>query len=332
MAFHFSLALAGWLSSRWQPCERLPDRRLPRVNVGGAIGGSWETVDARPLAGQRITALLTDARGVLWVGTEERGLASWDGENWRTYGSADGLPDNRIVALFADREGRLWVSTGTGLGYLPADGGPFRRIGLNGLRTLPILAFAQTADGSILFGGISGLQAWRADDALQQTPEMDGQRVLALKVGRDGILWAGTMTGLWRGEGSHWQRESSVGAGRITALHESAGGLLYAGGDAAGKPALWQLAEGRWQVGEHAHPRPNGGDRRAERQPLAWRNARRRCGAGRDLGELRSRLVALGNRDGPNRGPRWRALDRDDQRPGGPPARFGCTQDRDQEH
>ena len=248
LLLYFSLAGAWLVIAALAAFAFASPAQAAATSVGGAIGGSWQTIDARPLAGQRITALLTDPRGVLWVGTEERGLASWDGQTWRSYGSADRLPDNRIVAAFADREGRLWASTGTGLGYLPAGGGPFRRIGLSGLRTLPILAFAQTADGSILLGGIAGLQTWQADGALEQAPELNGQRVLALKVDSNGVAWAGTTAGLWHGEGGSWQRESRVGDGPIAALYESSDGPLYAAGrDAAGRPALWRLRAGTWQ-------------------------------------------------------------------------------------
>lgn len=211
--------------------------------VAGATGGDWQTVDAASLAGQRITALLPGDDGRLWVGAEERGLVAGEGGKWRPVGVRDGLPDSRIVALFRDRQGRLWVSTGAGLGYFPPAGGPFRRIGLAGLRSLPVLAFAQAPGGAILFGGASGLTVWEPDGALQPAPDLDGLAVNALHAGRDGVVWAGTSAGLWRGVEGKWAREAAIGDGRVAAIAESPEGRIYA----AGETGLWEMRGGTWQ-------------------------------------------------------------------------------------
>ncbi len=211
-----------------------------------ATGGSWETVDARPLAGQRITALLADARGVLWAGTEERGLAAWDGRTWRTYGVPDGLPDDRVAALFADRQGRLWASTGTGLGYIPP-GGSFQPIPLKGRRLLPILAIGEAEDGAILLGGAAGLSVWRPTTGVQAVPQLLRLDVLAIRTGRNGTTWLGTTDGVWRSAGGGWQRERAGRTagpdGRIAAIAEGADGVISVVGDAG----AWQLKSGAWQ-------------------------------------------------------------------------------------
>ncbi len=191
----------------------------PAHAAAGATGGAWQTIDAAPLKGQRITALVPDGRGGLWVGSEERGLAHWDGKTWRTIEPRDGLPDSRVVALFLDRQHRLWVSTGGGLGYLPADGGPFRRIGLAGLRTLPILAFAQAPDGALLLGGTGGLYLWQADGALQPVPELQDLQVPALHVDETrqhlGRHVRGTLAGRGRSVGRASVGPAKAGSRRL---------------------------------------------------------------------------------------------------------------------
>lgn len=207
----------------------------------GAVGGSWRTVDQAPLADQRITALLADAAGGLWAGTEERGLARWDGQAWRMLDYVDGLADDRVVALFADAQGHLWVSTGTGLGYLPVGGGSFRHVPLKGLPSLPVLAIGQAQDGGVLLGGPSGLAVWHPDGALKLAPELAGKRVFALHTARDGVTWVGTSAGLWRSAGLGWQHDERVG-GAVTAFAEGPDGRFCLTSDGG----VWELEAGSW--------------------------------------------------------------------------------------
>lgn len=99
-------------------------------------GGAWKTLATPPdVAGMAITAMLRteDGRGhsTLWVGTDGRGLAAWDGRGWRRYRLGQGLPSDSVWSLQADgspaRE--LWIGTDAGLarfhfgGWSQADAG-----------------------------------------------------------------------------------------------------------------------------------------------------------------------------------------------------------------
>jgi len=53
-----------------------------------------------------VKALRIDRSGTLFIG-HFNGLTSYDGANYRTYTTADGLPDNRVNALMLDRHGRI---------------------------------------------------------------------------------------------------------------------------------------------------------------------------------------------------------------------------------
>lgn len=82
-----------------------------------------------PLTSNDVTALVSDGKGNLWVGThsyEENsfphrniggGLAKFDGTNWTVYSSTSNpkLPSNDVNSLAVDGSGNIWVGTDAGL-------------------------------------------------------------------------------------------------------------------------------------------------------------------------------------------------------------------------
>jgi len=51
---------------------------------------------------------IQDKEGFMWFATEN-GLSRFDGKNFKTFTTKDGLPDNEILKLFLDSKGRLWI-------------------------------------------------------------------------------------------------------------------------------------------------------------------------------------------------------------------------------
>jgi hypothetical protein len=204
--------------------------------------GGWQQFPDSPAARQPITALLAAKDGEVWVGTEERGLARWDGAGWTQYGTPAGLPDMRVVSLFEDSKGRLWVGTGTGLGYFPPDGSEFRRLGKKGIPAFPVTAMAESDDGGVWFGTPLGLVAWHEDGAFEIADHLMGKRVLSLAKAGDGTLWAGTSDGLWRREAAGWQPADGPGPGGVTALGVDDQGAAVA----LANGQVWRLEDGQW--------------------------------------------------------------------------------------
>ena len=84
------------------------------------------------------------------------GLSRYDGEDWVTYTTDDGLPGNDIYALAVDLEGSVWISTW----------GKVSR-----------------------FDGETWI-TWTVEDGL------GGEFVWDIAVGSDGTIWLGTESGL----------------------------------------------------------------------------------------------------------------------------------------
>ena len=77
------------------------------------------------LIDDRVTDLLLDCNGNLWVATQG-GLACFDGNTFRAFTTEDGLPSNRIRCLFEDSQGHLWLGTDGGVTHF--DGQYFQTI------------------------------------------------------------------------------------------------------------------------------------------------------------------------------------------------------------
>jgi diguanylate cyclase (GGDEF)-like protein len=118
-----------------------------------------------------IQALLTDSRGVLWIGTTSGGLARYDREHERfvaypvgtpAAGGPQGLSHVSVRAIVEDGEGGVWVATEGGLDHVRADSDVITRYGDSGPLSLP------------------------------------DKRVRGLLRDRHGTLWVGTATALVR--------------------------------------------------------------------------------------------------------------------------------------
>lgn len=108
-----------------------------------------------------IISMQVDRDGIVWCGTWGGGLARFDGQTWRNYTMADGLPGNHIFMLHYDQAGQLWVGTNNGLARF--DGGKFKVMTTDdGLFSNAVFSMATAQDGIRWvgsFGGVARLAA-----------------------------------------------------------------------------------------------------------------------------------------------------------------------------
>ncbi|PJK14451.1 hypothetical protein CO613_06160 [Lysobacteraceae bacterium NML07-0707] len=141
----------------------------------------------------RISALLEDRSGSIWISTAERGLLRWDGDVIEAVGEKEGLTGHNTPALFEDHEGHLWVGTTDGL-FLIARGtarGIDTRHGLDNKNVRTVL---HARDGSMWIGTSAGLNRWKQGQitTLKSLWEDNAySSVLALAETNDGI-WVGS--------------------------------------------------------------------------------------------------------------------------------------------
>ncbi len=197
-------------------------RRL-RAGRWDALGG----VEAQQL---KVTNLLRDRDGALWIGSENSLYRLEQDGRLRAVGAESGLPGNLVYAISQPRDGELLVGTSRGLHRLRA--GRFEPLGRElGLPPSTIRAIVVTADGSLRVGGDGG--AWRIDAAQGRAERFFDDRVEAMIEDSHQVLWMSTTAnGVVR---QRDDRFDTIGAQRgivgrgSSALFEDREGLIWVG-------------------------------------------------------------------------------------------------------
>jgi signal transduction histidine kinase/ligand-binding sensor domain-containing protein len=76
-------------------------------------GGDFQPVAAAQKIGPQIFALFESRDGKIWAGGQN-GLGSFDGQSWKIFSAADGLPPAAVRALAEDANSNLWIGTDGG--------------------------------------------------------------------------------------------------------------------------------------------------------------------------------------------------------------------------
>ena len=184
----------------------------------------------------RLTSMLQDRSGQLWLGTENLGLFRLTPRYGLERMASDlNLPGGRITEIFEDAEGSIWVG---------ANGGLFRlrdtlfsnfttRDGLSGNYIRSVM---EDRRGRLWVGSAKGLDWLGADGAFhaKHLPTTSGNppSVLSLADDKGGTLWIGTyVDGLYRIGSDDSIRRYGVGqglpAGNIRAIAVDDDGVVW---------------------------------------------------------------------------------------------------------
>jgi signal transduction histidine kinase/ligand-binding sensor domain-containing protein len=217
----------------------------PALDVSQYAHTAWKVREG--FAKGSVTATAQTPDGYLWVGTAF-GLSRFDGVRsvpWEPPGQH--LPSNIITSLVAARDGTLWVGTWNGLASWK-NGELTQYAELAGL---VINALVEDDEGSI-WAGTEGPSDGKLCEIrngnVRCHPEMAGVTggVFGLHEDREGNLWVGLSTGVWR-----WKPGPAVfytvpglPGGRMQGMVDSDdGGLLI-----ATTGAIMRLADGKAEV------------------------------------------------------------------------------------
>jgi two-component system, sensor histidine kinase ChiS len=204
-------------------------------------------------AGNTVDAITIDHNGNIWLGSSDiipgffvigKGLTQFDGSNWHTFTTADGLANNHIQAIAADANNDIWITH--------FDGGLTRKSGSNwtiyttadGLleNTTDVIIVHdnavwisyRTMNGIARFDGANWVN-YTSDDGLEGI-------VRGLAVDRNNILWALTEVGLFQWDGAGWLDMGISGQWYKLAV------------DAANRIWLTGCCSAAWFDGSQLHP------------------------------------------------------------------------------
>ncbi len=125
-------------------------------------------IDKKISLGCEVRSLLINKAGILWCGTNGRGIFSYNpvSGKLKNYNVANGLCNNKVLNIEEDDKGNLWMSTYHGLSrlnivnmsfdnYYTADGLQSNQFYYN--------ASGHLSSGELLFGGIKGFNIFNPD-------------------------------------------------------------------------------------------------------------------------------------------------------------------------
>jgi signal transduction histidine kinase/ligand-binding sensor domain-containing protein/DNA-binding response OmpR family regulator len=123
---------------------------------------------------KEIRCIYIDEEKDYWVGTEGYGLFHYDSEHKQVikYGVSDGLPNEIIYGILKDNNHHLWISTNEGISQFNINSGKFKNFTeSDGLQSneFNYNAFARTADGHLIFGGVNGLTIFNPEQIQANT-------------------------------------------------------------------------------------------------------------------------------------------------------------------
>ncbi|NBD94977.1 MAG: response regulator [Gammaproteobacteria bacterium] len=205
-----------FLVQRWTNADGLPVNGTTDVAIGqqgylwlatfdGLVrydGHRFVTFDSSRypgLPGNRLTELVEQPDGTLWILTEQFELASFDGRSFQTFGAEQGLPSDRVLKLHVDEDGTLWAGTEGGLARF--DGTTFQGWAIDELSS-PIQAIDDGVDSGIWVGtlgdGVVQLVDGEVRRRLGRSAGQQVDDVRSLAVAPSGTVWVGGVGGLAR--------------------------------------------------------------------------------------------------------------------------------------
>ncbi|MDI1355357.1 MAG: two-component regulator propeller domain-containing protein [bacterium] len=134
----------------------------------------------------------------IWFGTDDHGLAKFDGSKFYNFTEKDGLVNNRVYTVFVDSNGIVWSGTADGISRF--DGIRFLNISTDKMKMKNegVKTIVEGIQHTIWFGTSGGMARYKGEGDLRTFDEVEGLKakdVNALAPCKNGDVYIGTNTG-----------------------------------------------------------------------------------------------------------------------------------------
>jgi len=161
--------------------------------------------------------LLTAGASAAPVASRMQPATTLEWSAFRSFTSADGLPQNSVLALLQDRDG--YIHAGTNHGFARYDGRAWQAYELpTGERGYAVGALAQASDGA-LWVGTDAVGAWRVEETQKVALDLPGaEEINAFWEAPDGRMWIASSGGLFRCAMTRCERIDALGSAGARSL------------------------------------------------------------------------------------------------------------------
>lgn len=150
----------------------------------------------------KISSIVFDNQGNLWVGSLDKGLSYYDGQKWLTFSNEQNI-GYEVHTIFKDKDGKMWVGTEKGISCFDGQNwqtwGPLSDQNKNGITMARVIfGIAQDIKGHIWY--ISSNSKMGYLDGTIWRPEQIQQAVQIHGIAADdrGYVWISTSNGAYR--------------------------------------------------------------------------------------------------------------------------------------
>lgn len=205
------------------------------VRFDGVRFAVFNKYNTRAFMHNNVQTLIEDRKGILWIGTFGGGIVHFNDNEWRGFGSREGLSNDQVLSIREDRLGNVWVGTANGLNKF-TNGKLQILSALDGLCSGRILEIYEDHSGGIWIGTSEGLSRFE-NNRFSCNKDLSDIRVLALWGDRDGSLWVGTANGLNHlkdGKRTIYSTDDGLSNTAVTSLYGDHDGNLWIGTNGGG--------------------------------------------------------------------------------------------------
>lgn len=185
-----------------------------------------------------IKAILEDAKGLVWVGTKNKGLANYNGKKFTYFNKNSGIGGNSINSLCKDTKDNVWIATTEGASCW--DGKKFTLFThQQGLISDTILKVNCDKKGGIWFSSYRGLSYYKDGKFLNFTTGngLPGNLIYTTYLDKDDNLWFSTYACISKYDGkkfNNYHFDETLKTDRIETILQDHSGQIWVGTYGAG--------------------------------------------------------------------------------------------------